>query len=310
MGTESSRDNDQFPSNELDESNKISRTKSTNVSVGSSNASVLTESTRQSSSTYQSAGSRSSSSSNKSSRSRSSDSFLVSRHRHALRQSDTQLGKTKHQDSFAVHAVGIESMNVGSLSAMIGSLVMDRRREKQMIQEKQHPDKLLRDLHRSASTRPTSRFTATTEDRQTRRPRAQSMLDNHPREQKHIQHIVEHDADALPRPRVETERKIADYIRSQSATTTPMELPVNQTRLHDPLTSVAHSAGEEEHLARLYDLRTWNMYKRINDARANQDHSTYENKDHLDSSDESRQSQSRMLRRSSSHSMMFELDME
>lgn len=308
MGTESSRVDDQFPKDKLDESSKISRSKSTSVSVDNSNSSVLTESTRQSSSTYRSSGSHSS---NRSSRSRSSDSFLASQQRSDLRQPDTQQGKKKHQDPFAVHAVGIESMNIGSLSAIIGSLVMDRKREKQLPQEKQNPDIIHRNVRRSSTTRPASRLTAPTEDPILRRPRAQSMLDSlPPREQKHIQRIVEHDADALPRPRVETERKIADYIRSQSVTTTPMELPANLARPYDPPTSVAHSADEEEHLARLYDLRTWNMYKLINDARANQDHPSYENQDNLDSSDESRQSQAAMMRRSSSHSMMFDLDME
>lgn len=81
-----------------------------------------------------------------------------------------------------------------------------------------------------------------------------------------ISRLVEHDDESLPRPFHEKELKVAEYIRRKATTSSPMQCPPQGTT--DP-THIAHSAGEAEYLSRLYNLRTWNMYRLIKETRHN-----------------------------------------
>eukprot|EP00541_Cyclophora_tenuis_P019291 CAMPEP_0116551318 /NCGR_PEP_ID=MMETSP0397-20121206/5896_1 /TAXON_ID=216820 /ORGANISM="Cyclophora tenuis, Strain ECT3854" /LENGTH=132 /DNA_ID=CAMNT_0004076207 /DNA_START=229 /DNA_END=627 /DNA_ORIENTATION=+ len=83
-----------------------------------------------------------------------------------------------------------------------------------------------------------------------------------------ISRLVEHDAESLPRPSHEKELKVAEYLRQNATTSSPMQCPPRRAGASDP-NSIAHSAGEAEYLSRLYNLRTWNMYKLIKETREN-----------------------------------------
>jgi hypothetical protein len=77
------------------------------------------------------------------------------------------------------------------------------------------------------------------------------------------------DNDCLPAPWYETEMKVAQYLRSKGdIKTTPLECPKDRRApVDDPLEVPISVSQDHAYLERLYDLRTWNMYKLISEAR-------------------------------------------
>jgi len=295
IGTGASRIVHQVPSSYCDDCINFSD----GVSFAST-ASVLSERSRKSDSTQHSVGS---SSSHVSYSSRASDSIVASQQRRNANVNDNSSKKTQC-DPFGVHALGIESLSISSFSSMIGSLVTEPRKEKQ------HSIRVLRDLRRGAATRTPSPSLA--EGGPLMRTPTPRVVDLQLNDHVKMQRIIEHDGEALPRPKLETERIFADYARSRSGTSTPVKLPSRSSQQQNQTVAVAHSSEEEEkYLSRLYNIRTWNMYKLINEARSQQDHEHYEltQKQNPYTNDQL-EAQADMTTPSSSHGMMFHIDME
>ena len=76
---------------------------------------------------------------------------------------------------------------------------------------------------------------------------------------------AENDGDSLPAPWHETQMKIAQYLSYANSKTKPLECP---PRSQGGNTSEEIACSHDDaYLERLYNLRTWNMYKLISDAR-------------------------------------------
>jgi hypothetical protein len=224
-----------------------------------------------------------------------------------------------HSGPFSVHALGVEAMSIGYVSAMIGSMVMDPRKDKQMQMAKKDSDDLLRALRRNGSSTPMSPTTPILKENEPHTPaaRAQSTFDSRPHDQTTVRKqkpVGNEDLDSLPPPREATEKKIADYRRSRSTTSAPVELPTRTLGRDNTRTVIAESAEDTEYQARVFDLRTWDMYQLINEARSKQKHPPYEPPaDHQGCASDRRYSQSETMSTSSSshtNNMIFSFDME
>lgn len=151
---------------------------------------------------------------------------------------------------FALHGISIESFDAGSLQQVVGSFGMDR---KNLTQRPSQPTSIPQarpgNGYRSGNMRSLS-------------------LNSADRDYREISRLVEHDAESLPRPTHERQRKVEEFLRQQSATSSPVQCPPQTGNRHDTeLPAASHSLGETEYLSRLYDIRTWNMYKLIKETR-------------------------------------------
>lgn len=150
--------------------------------------------------------------------------------------------------------------------------------------------------------------------------RAQSMMTAstrnaiHPIDTRIIYNLVQRDDGSLPPPVHEAEMKINQYIRdfhsSEKRNSSPVALRRHHLQHDEQHQQQARSAEDAAYLARLYDLRTWNMYKLIKEARQDDDkyHQYYNQQQqptHLPSSYPEQEGEG-----SSSCDMIFELDME
>jgi hypothetical protein len=77
------------------------------------------------------------------------------------------------------------------------------------------------------------------------------------------------DDDRLPAPWHETERKVAEHLRKTqtSNASSPMKCPVRSQRTSDTLEDMVSFSHDAVYLQKLYDRRTWNMYKLISESR-------------------------------------------
>lgn len=77
---------------------------------------------------------------------------------------------------------------------------------------------------------------------------------------------AQNDGDSLPAPWDETQMKIAQYLSHANSKTTPLECPPRTQGVSTSADEIVCS-HDDAYLERLYNLRTWNMYKLISEAR-------------------------------------------
>jgi hypothetical protein len=77
---------------------------------------------------------------------------------------------------------------------------------------------------------------------------------------------AENDGDSLPAPWHETQMQIAQYLSYANSKTTPLECPPRSQGVTTSGDEISCS-HDDAYLERLYNLRTWNMYKLISEAR-------------------------------------------
>jgi hypothetical protein len=225
-----------------------------------------------------------------------------------------------HSNPFSVHALGLEAMSIGYVSAMIGSLVMDPQKDDLMQMAKKKSNDQLRALRRNASSTPMRPTTPTLREKQphTHAARANSILSFCPNDQISVRKqtpVGKDDLDSLPPPRKVTEKMIADYRQSRSTTSAPVELPTKASCHNNTHIGIAESADETAYQTRLYDHRTWDMYQLINEARSKQKNTAYElpsENHHASDSDRCYLQSEPMSNSSSSHTnnLIFSIDME
>mmetsp|Transcript_31570 Transcript_31570/g.44811 ORF Transcript_31570/g.44811 Transcript_31570/m.44811 type:complete len:306 (+) Transcript_31570:38-955(+) len=170
-------------------------------------------------------------------------------------------------DPFALHGIAIESFDTASLPSLLGSMVSNSSRSTygaSALQPQQGGPQLRTLPERTVQPSPPLV--------PQRKSRPVPLM-----QPNHRANIRRNEGESLPAPVHEMDAKIYQYAHKTfetNNTSRPVAMRASSQHSYNnpPVDDAPHSAEDAAYLSRLYDLRTWNMYKRITEARQDQNY--------------------------------------